>query len=380
MSYNWQQFDRPEFRFELAGVAAQLLAFADHAGHVGGLLEGLPDDLGTEVVLDLMISEAIRSSAIEGETLNRDAVRSSIRNRLGLNAVPQPVDSRMADGAGELMVAVRSGFREPLAEESLFSWHRMLLGGSTTLRVGGWRVGGDPMQVVSGRIDRPTVHFEAPPSERVPAEMARFIAWFNDTAPGRPQAIPQPPVRAALAHLYFESIHPFEDGNGRIGRALAEKALSQGLGRPVVLSLSRSIDLARNAYYDALQAAQRSNEVTAWIHWFVDVVVQAQCDAGEQVRFVLRQSKFFQRFERDFNERQLKAVRRMFEAGPEGFTGGMNARKYVALTGASKATATRDLQQLAHLGALVITGGGRSTRYELRDWSSAGGAHGAAGS
>jgi Fic family protein len=365
MPYNWQQPDWPEFRYELGGVAEQLLAFADHAGRVGGLLEGLPDDLETEAVLDLMIAEAVRSSAIEGETLNRDAVMSSIRNRLGLNPVPQPVDSRMADGAGELMVAVRNGFREPLSKETLFSWHRMLLGGTPGLRVGGWREGGDPMQVVSGRIDRPTVHFEAPPSVSVPAEMERFIAWFNDTAPGGPKAIPEPPVRSALAHLYFESIHPFEDGNGRIGRALSEKALSQGLGRPVVLSLSRSIDSARNSYYSALKAASHGNEITAWIDWFVGVVVHAQREAGDQVLFVLRKAKFFQRFENELNERQLKIVRRMFEAGPDGFTGGMNARKYVALTGASKATATRDLLQLARIGALHPLGGGRSTRYVL---------------
>lgn len=365
MTYNWQQPDWPEFRFDLGGVAALLTSFPDHAGRVGGLLEGLPGELETEAVLDLMIAEAVRSSAIEGEVLSRDDVRSSIRNRLGLNPLPQPVDSRLADGAGELMVAVRNSFQEPLSEEMLFAWHRMLLGGSRGLRVGGWREGGDPIQVVSGRIDRPTVHFEAPPSARVPEEMARFIQWFNDSAPGGPCAILQPPLRSALAHLYFESIHPFEDGNGRLGRALSEKALSQGLGRPVVLSLSRTIEAERNTYYDALKAAQRSNEVTPWVHWFVGIVVKAQCDAEAQVRFVLRKSKFFQHFERELNERQLKVIRRMFEAGPEGFTGGMNARKYGSLTGSSKATATRDLQELARLGALTVVGGGRSTRYEL---------------
>jgi Fic family protein len=264
------------------------------------------------------------------------------------------------------MVAVRNGFREPLSEETLFAWHRMLLGGSTDLRVGGWRVGGDPMQVVSGRIDHPTVHFEAPPANRVPAEMGRFIKWFNESVPGGPKAIPYPPVRSALAHLHFESIHPFEDGNGRIGRAISEMALSQGLGRPVVLSLSRVIDDARNDYYAALKSASLNNEVTEWVRWFVGVVVRAQIDAETQVRFVVQKSRFFQRFEKELNERQLKVVRRMFEAGPDGFVGGMNARKYIALTGASKATATRDLQQLAQLGALAAEGDGRSTRYGLR--------------
>lgn len=365
MLYNWQLPDWPEFRYKLDGLTDRLLAFSERAGRVGGMLEGLPDDLGTEAVLDLMIAEAIRSFAIEGETLGREDVMSSIRNRLGLNRMTRPVGNRMADGAGELMVSVRDTFRDPLSDKELFSWHRMLFGGTTGLRIGGWREGGDPMQVVSGRIDRPTVHFEAPPSARVPSEMARFIRWFNDTAPGGPGAIPHPPVRSALAHLYFESIHPFEDGNGRIGRAISEKALSQGLGRPVVMSLSRAIDAERNVYYEALKSAQRSNHVTGWVEWFVGRVVRAQSDAEEQIRFVLAKSKFFQRFEVHLNERQLKVIRRMFDAGPAGFEGGMNARKYVALAGASKATATRDLQQLARLGALVPVGGGRGTRYEL---------------
>jgi Fic family protein len=365
MSYNWQHSDWPDFRFDLVGMEEPLLAFSNHAGRVGGLLEGLPEDLGTEAVLDLMITEAVRTSAIEGENLRRSDVMSSIRNRLGLNSVPQPVDSRLADGAGELMVAVRNSYLDPLSEKTLFSWHEMLLSNSSRLRVGSWREGGDPMQVVSGRLDRPTVHFEAPPSAQVATEMAHFIQWFNDTASGGPKAISHPPVRSALAHLYFESIHPFEDGNGRIGRALSEKALSQGLGSPVVLSLSAAIDAERNAYYDALKAAQRGNEVSEWVRWFVGIVVKAQKDAEAQVRFVLRKFQYFQRYESELNERQLKVVRRMLDAGPEGFIGGMNARKYVSLTGTSKATATRDLQQLVSLGAIVPIGGGRSTRYEL---------------
>jgi len=365
MLFNWQQPEWPRFRYDLGGMTDRLLAFADHAGRIGGLLEGLPAPLGTEAVLDFMIAEAIRSSAIEGETLDRDAVMSSIRNHLGLNPVPKPVDSRLAEGAGQLMVEVRHHFRQPLSEETLFTWHRMLLGGTTTLRVGAWREGGDPMQVVSGRIDRPTVHFEAPPSARVPSEMAAFLAWFNDTAPGAAAAIPQAPVRAALAHLYFESIHPFEDGNGRIGRAISEKALSQGTGSPIVMSLSRTIDGCRNAYYHALKSAQRSNDATAWIDWFLNTVLEAQRDALDEIRFVLKKSKFFHRHHAELNDRQRKVINRMFEAGPKGFTGGINARKYIALTGTSKATATRDLQQLARHGALTPVGGGRGTRYEL---------------
>ena len=363
-TYNWQRKGWPGFRYDLAGMSEALSVFAEHSGRVAGLLEGLPVGLGVEAVLNLMISEAVKTSAIEGEVLDRGAVGSSIRNRLGLNAVPEKVDSRMADGAGELMVSVRNTFAEALSEDMLFSWHRMLFG-NVGMHVGCWREGGDPMQVVSGRIDRPKVHFEAPPSVRVPMEMSRFITWFNNSAPGGAGSIGQAPVRAALVHLYFESVHPFEDGNGRIGRALAEKALAQGAGRPVVMSLSQTILARRGGYYDALQAAQKSGEVTPWVSWFVETVVAAQCAAEAQVRFVLTKHRFFQDYGADLNPRQTKVLGRMFEAGPEGFSGGMNARKYVGLTGVSKATATRDLQELAQMGALVSVGGGRSTRYNF---------------
>jgi len=366
MEYNWQQQDWPEFRYDLTPLRAQLLAFAEHFGRIDGLMAGLPDGLDTETVLDMMIAEAMKTSAIEGEALEYGDVMSSIRNRLGLNRSPEPVKSRLARGAGELMVAVRESFADRLEERTLHEWHGMLLGGSSPLRVGGWRSGSDPMQVVSGRIDRPTVHFEAPPSHRVPSEMAGFIEWFNHTAPAGKAPIPDAPVRAAIAHLYFESIHPYEDGNGRIGRALAEKALSQGVGAPVVLSLSKAIEAKRSAYYDALQSAQRSNEITAWLRYFTGMVIDAQMDAERQISFILRKSKFFQRYQDLLNERQRKVIRRVFAAGPGGFEGGLNVRKYVAITKTSKATATRDLQHLAALGVLMPAGSGRATRYEIR--------------
>ena len=365
MLYNWQLSDWPEFRYKLGNLEEVLLKIAEHSGRLDGILEGLPQELGTETLLELMITEAVKTSAIEGESLNPKEVMSSIRNHLGLNPEPERVDSRLAEGAGELMVSVRRDFKAPLTTESLCSWHQMLLGGSTRLQVGCWRSGGDPMQVVSGRIDRPTVHFEAPPANRISEEMARFIQWFNDTAPGSALAIPQAPVRAALAHLYFESIHPFEDGNGRIGRAIAEKALSQGQNRPVLITLSKAIEKHRNDYYDALQSAQHGNEVTSWVDWFVRMIQAAHQDAENQIRFVLQKFHYFQRYETECNERQLKVIRRMFDAGADGFVGGINARKYSAITGVSKATATRDLQQLAQIDAIIPIGSGRSTRYEL---------------
>jgi Fic family protein len=217
------------------------------------------------------------------------------------------------------------------------------------------------MQIVSGGIGQELVHFEAPPSKQVPAEMDGFINWFNTSQ----DEIKKPILRAAIAHLYFESIHPFEDGNGRIGRAIAEKALSQSIGRPVLFSLSKSIEGNKKTYYDALQRAQRSNEITDWINYFVKTVLDAQIDAEQEIEFTLKKTKFFDEHKDELNDRQQKVVRRMLEEGHQGFEGGMNARKYVSLTGASKATATRDLQDLVQKEIFKPIGGGRSTRYEI---------------
>lgn len=361
MRYNWQQEDWPHFRYDPAVVQDDLLAFADKAGQVSGALKGLPEGTRTEAIIDLMIAEAIKTSAIEGEVLSRPDVMSSIRNQLGLTTPPEPVRDRASQGAAELMISVRNTWDEPLSKKRLFDWHRMLLQGERRVLIGAWRTHEEPMQVVSTSLSHPKVFFEAPPSDQVAAEMTAYLHWFNESR----TTIRQGPVRAALAHLYFESIHPFEDGNGRIGRALSEKALSQGLGRPALLSLSRTIETNKRDYYDALMQAQKSNEVTPWLIYFVGAVLDAQTAALEQIDFVLKKTRFFDRHKDSLSERQLKVIRRMLDEGPEGFEGGINASKYVGLTKVSKATATRDLQQLAELGVLLPVGGGRSTRYQL---------------
>ena len=359
MRYNWQQTDWPEFKYDSLQVQDVLFTFAEKTGHVSGVLKSLPDSTQTEAIIDLMVSEAVKTSEIEGEYLSRSDVMSSIRHNLGLDADKEHIADQRARGAAELMVDVRETYREPLSEKKLFEWHKMLLSSHKRVEVGAWRTHGEPMQIVSGPVGKWKVHFEAPPSETVPAEMARFISWFNK------DEIKNPILRSAIAHLYFESIHPFEDGNGRIGRAISEKALSQGLGRPVLLSLSDSIEANKKAYYDALKTAQRSNEVTAWIVYFSNTALEAQSRAEESIGFILRKTKYFDHFKEQLNERQMKVIRRMFDAGPTGFKGGMSARKYIAITRTSKATATRDLQYLSAIGALEQTGGGRSTRYEI---------------
>jgi len=366
MSYNWQQPDWPHFQYGLKNIEDLLLSFAEKEGHVSGILKALPEDAQTEAIIDMMLAEAMKTSEIEGEYLSRQDVMSSIKNNLGLNPVAEPIRDIKAQHAADLIVDVHNTYSHTLTEEKLFSWHAMIMKGETKHKIGAWRTHEDAMQVVSGPIGKWKVHFEAPPSVRVPKEMKEFIRWFNDTAPGSQKEIKKAPVRSAIAHLYFESIHPFEDGNGRIGRALSEKALSQGLGRPILLSMSKTIEAHKSAYYEAWKEAQRSNEISSWIQYFISMIVDAQILAKEHIEFTLKKTRFFSRFHDLLNERQLGVIRRMFEEGPQGFKGGMGTKKYITLTGTSKATATRDLQDLVANGALMPSGAGRSTRYQVK--------------
>ena len=366
MVYNWQRKEWPGFTYNITAIEEKLYKFSEKTGLVTGLLKALPSDTQMEAIIDVMVAEAIKSSEIEGEYFSRKDVMSSIRKGLGLVEEHQPTDKK-AKGIANLMVDVRNTYQEPLTTAQLFLWHTMLLGSEANIKVGAWRSHLEPMQIVSGALGKEKVHYEAPSSEKVPMEMDRFITWFNETEPGGKSEIKKAPVRSAIAHLYFESIHPFEDGNGRIGRAIAEKALSQGIGRPAFLSLSKTIEKKRNSYYNALEVAQQSLDITAWLGYFVDVILDAQQDTENQIDFVLKKTLFFDRFRDKFSQRQLKVTKRMLEEGPKGFVGGINASKYGTLTRISKSTATRDLQELLAIGALIPLGesGGRSTRYEL---------------
>lgn len=365
MRYNWQQSDWTKFSYEIITIEHLLFDFAEKAGRISGFLKGLSEDAQTEAMVDMMVSEAVKTSEIEGEYISRKDVMSSIRNNLGLVKNIEQVQDKKAEGVAELIIDVRNSYIEVLTEEKLFSWHRMLMKGSEGVQIGEWRSHEEPMQVISGAMGKEKVHYEAPPSAKVQDEMTHFIKWFNDTAPGGENEINKPAVRSAIAHLYFESIHPFEDGNGRIGRAISEKALSQGVKRPVLLSLSKAIEANKKEYYEALQNAQRSNEITDWICYFVNMTIDAQNQAEKQIEFTLKKTKFFDRFESQLNERQLKVIRRMLEEGIKGFEGGMNAKKYISIAHTSKATATRDLQDLVEKIIFIPSGGGRSTSYAI---------------
>ncbi|MCY4148946.1 MAG: Fic family protein [Gammaproteobacteria bacterium] len=366
MIYFWQTDDWPNFTYGLDDSCEKnLYAFAERMGRTSGLLEGLDSKDRMDALVWLLMEEAIKTSEIEGEYLSREDVISSIRNNLGLNTIPEFVRDRRAEGVVALTMTVRDEYAEPLCKAMLLEWHRKLMNWDRRLRVGGWRNHKEPMQIISGPIGKEKVHFEAPPSSRIPQEMKKFIQWFNSTAPGEVNEIGPAPLRSALAHLYFESIHPFEDGNGRIGRALSEKALSQGIDQPVIMSLSKTIEANKKSYYEELKSAQRKQDVSSWILFFSGICLKAQNQAERQIQFTLRKSKFLDRLAGKMNERQTRVVQRMLEEGPDGFEGGMNARKYISITKTSKATATRDMRRLLEMGVFEVEGGGRSTRYAL---------------
>src|SRR2546430_4383889 len=220
------------------------------------------------------------------------------------------------------------------------------------------------MQVVSQAMHEPKVHSEAPPSSRVPSEMGRFMTWFGGTEPGQKEALPAL-TRAGIVHLYFECIHPFEDGNGRIGRAISEKALAQSLGQPTLTALAATILARRKNYYEVLEASTKKNEITNWLLWFAGVAIEAQRRTIAMVEFLIDKTKLLDRLRGQLNERQEKALLRMFREGPEGFRGGLSAGKYSTITGASPATATRDLADLVAKGALVREGERRHARYHV---------------
>lgn len=367
MKYNWQLSGWPEFKHQKSDKAEKMLSvLSEKIAHFSGMMKAMPKELQMDSILQLMVSEAIKTSEIEGEFLNRPEVLSSIKNNLGLNQPREKVNDRRAQGIGQLMVTVRETFESPLTVEILFEWHKMLLLGSRGIRIGGWRENEEPMQVISGTVGKEKIHFEAPPSSEVPDQMKRFIKWFNNTAPGKKNEIISAPIRSAIAHLYFETIHPFEDGNGRIGRAIAEKALSQSIGSPVVLSLSQTIEKNKKQYYLTLEKAQQSNEITSWVEYFIQTVLNAQIQSILLVELTLEKTRFFDRFKDKLNKRQLKVVRKMLEAEPEGFMGGMTAKKYISITKASKATVTRDLQELVEMNVLLPQGGGRSIHYIIK--------------
>ena len=364
MPWNWTLPDWPNFRYDASVLEAFEQKFLLSSGEIVGAVHHVSQPDREQLRIELLSEEAMQTSAIEGEILDRLSVQSSLRRHMGLDPDSYPTKPR-EQGVAEMMVDLYSGFADPLDHETLFRWHRMLLSHDRRLEtIGEYRRHAEAMQIVSGRLDRPTIHFEAPPSAQVTPEMEGYVDWFNKTGPGR--ATPLPALtRAGLGHLYFESIHPFEDGNGRLGRALAEKSLAQNIGQPSLIALAFTIEKERKAYYDQLEFHQKTLDVTEWLIWFAEIVLKAQQVTLERVGFFISKAHFYDRHRGQFNERQDKAIARMFREGPTGFKGGLSAENYLKITGTSRATATRDLQDLVEKGALKRTGERRHTRYWL---------------
>ncbi len=365
MVYNWQHKNWPKFRYDNAEADELWQQFNVNAGQSSGLILGLSVADQQKVLLDNLVAEAMKTSAIEGEFFSREDVYSSIKKNLGLTP-DKVVKDQKIKGIAALVVKVHETYATPISKTMLFSWHKLLMQGYSNISKGKWRTGAEPMQVISGAIGKEIVHFEAPPSHAVPKEMSRFIDWFNHTAPHKDGAIKNPMIRSAIAHLYFETIHPFEDSNGRIGRAIAEKVLSQGIGSPTMFSISKEIDKDKKAYYAALKQGQRSLDLTHWLSYFTQLIINAQQDALNETHFTLKTSRLFDTYKCQLNQRQQKVIKRMLDAGNEGFEGGMTAKKFMSMTKTSKATATRDLQSLYEIGIFIKEGGGRNIHYQLK--------------
>lgn len=362
--WNWQQADWPVFRFDQRKLDALEAEFLRQSGVFSGSIRHIAEGDKEQITVELISEEALSTSEIEGEILNRDSLQSSIRRNFGLATDNRKIPPA-EQGIAQMMVELYREFDAPMGDALLFRWHESLMNGRRDLaNIGSYRTSSNPMQVVSGPLHEPKVHFEAPPSSAVPAEMKRYMKWFATTSPKGKTPLPTL-TRAGIAHLYFVTIHPFEDGNGRIGRAIAEKVISEGLGHAALIALSLTINRGRKTYYELLERSNKGNEITEWLVYFARTILDAQAHSQELVEFLIAKTKFYDRLRGQLNERQAKVIARMFREGPSGFKGGLSAENYIRITGTSRATATRDLQDLVDKQAITRTGMLKSTRYHL---------------
>ena len=362
--YIWSRKGWPTFTWNNDALAGLLARVSREQGRLLGKMEGLGFDLRDEAHLQTLTEEVVTSSEIEGETLAREQVRSSIARQLGMDVGGLVPADRNIDGIVEMMLDATGNYAAPLTEDRLFGWHAALFptgrSGMHKILVGQWRDdSGGPMQVVSGPMGRQKVHYEAPPAGRLPEDMARFLAWFE--APGDVD----PLVIAGLAHLHFVTIHPFDDGNGRIARAIADMALARADGSAQrFYSMSAQIRIERNDYYTLLERTQKGElDVTPWLSWFLQCLYRAIEAAQEKLAAVMNKARFWEQFAKEpLNKRQIKVLNRILD----GFEGKLTTSKWAKLAKCSQDTAYRDILDLIDRGALrKDPGGGRSTSYSL---------------
>lgn len=357
---NW-----PNFTWDVGSLVSKLADIRHRQGRLLGRMEGLGFELKCEASLSTLTNDVVKSSAIEGENLNPEEVRSSIARRLGIDIAGLIPASRDVEGIVEMMLDATQQFSKPLTKDRLFDWHAALFptgrSGTHKITVGGWRtIDAGPMQVVSGPIGKEKVHFEAPDADRLEKEMHAFLKWFgnNDDI--------DPVIKAGIAHLWFVTIHPFEDGNGRIARAIGDMALARADGtQDRFYSLSSQIEVERKHYYDQLEKQQRATpDITDWLSWFLDCLGRAISNAETTLGNVLFKAQLWDTInQKPVNDRQRLIINRMLEDDFEGF---MNTSKYAKLAKCSNDTALRDIQELKERGTFIQNpGGGRSTSYRL---------------
>lgn len=364
MRYIHQLHEWPRFRWRENEISTQLATVRHRQGRLIGRMEALGFELRSEAILATLTNDVIKSSEIEGEDLNRDQVRSSIARRLGMDIGGLVHSDRNVEGVVEMLLDATQNFAEPLTDERLFGWHAALFptgrSGMARINVGAWRLDEDgPMQVVSGPYGREKVHYQAPVAEFLPHEMTRFLEWF-ESAPEH-----DPVIKAAIAHLWYVTIHPFDDGNGRIARAIADMALARSEGSSQrFYSMSAEIRQRRKGYYDILEKTQKGDlDITAWLTWFLDCLGGAISRSEDELQIVLSKARFWEELrDATLNERQRMMLNRLLD----GFDGKLTSSKWAQIAKCSQDTALRDIEALISMGVLdKEPGGGRSTSYAL---------------
>ncbi len=365
----WQQPAWPALIWQSQTLAPLLRETAQALGRLLGNVEAGGAATQAETSLDALLQTIISSAAIEGETLNAASVRSSLAKRLRLEQVKKVHTDPASEGFAELMLDATGNLTAPLNRQRLLQWHRWLFPAEAQstlnpIRIGSWR-GPSPMQVVSGRIDKPVIHFEAPPRKGLESELKRFFDWFEAS---RKDVALDPLLRAGIAHFWLVTLHPFDDGNGRIARAVADLALAQAHPATARLhAMSAAILANRKGYYEILEATQRDSlDITAWLRWFLETLLQSLRDAQQRIDRVLAKARFWQSHrELGLLPEQSKVLNRLLDG--KDFQHGISAAQYQAVAKVSKATATRHLADLLDKGLVEkLPGGGRSTRYQVR--------------
>lgn len=364
--YFWQYPEWPSFTWNDSRLIALLSEVRNLEGKIQGMMGGLGFDVQSMTALNVMTEDVLRSNEIEGVILNSDKVRSSIAKHLGIDTAGLPQPDRYTEGVVQIMMDAVTNCNKPLTPERLFNWHAALFptgrSGMYPITVGAYRTGGEPMQIVSGAMGKEKVHYEAPPSDVVPDMMTDFLRWINSD-----NTVTDPVLKAAVAHLWFVAIHPFDDGNGRLTRTITDMQLAKADGFHLrFYSMSAEILREKKTYYEILEhTTSNSIDITEWLEWFLNTMKSSILRAEETVKRVVSKSSFWQRHrEIPMNERQVKMVNMLWD----GFTGKLTSSKWAKITKTSQATALRDITDLIEKGILIAAAdGGRSSNYLLKD-------------